>query len=65
MSVTAISTEEIEQLAIRGLSPTRGRLNVAVLVAGIDTLSEFIAFGGGSLLATGAVASPARGGVHC
>jgi outer membrane receptor protein involved in Fe transport len=40
------------RIAIRGLSPTRGRVNVAVLVDGIDTSSESIAFGGGSLLAT-------------
>lgn len=40
------------RISIRGLSPTRGRVNVAVLVDGIDTSSESIAFGGGSLLAT-------------
>jgi iron complex outermembrane recepter protein len=40
------------RISIRGLSPTRGRATVAVLVDGIDTSSESIAFGGGSLLAT-------------
>jgi iron complex outermembrane recepter protein len=40
------------RIAIRGLSPGRGRVNVAVLVDGIDTSSESISFGGGSLLAT-------------
>lgn len=40
------------RITIRGLSPTRGRNNVAILVDGIDTSSESIAFGGGSLLAT-------------
>ncbi|NBU24400.1 MAG: TonB-dependent receptor [Gammaproteobacteria bacterium] len=40
------------RISIRGLSPTRGRVNVAVLVDGIDTSSESIGFGGGSLLAT-------------
>jgi outer membrane receptor protein involved in Fe transport len=40
------------RISIRGLSPTRGRVNVAVLVDGIDTSSESISFGGGSLLAT-------------
>jgi iron complex outermembrane receptor protein len=40
------------RISIRGLSPTRGRVNVAVLVDGIDTSSESIQFGGGSLLAT-------------
>ena len=40
------------RISIRGLSPSRGRVNVAVLVDGIDTSSESIAFGGGSLLAT-------------
>jgi outer membrane receptor protein involved in Fe transport len=40
------------RIQIRGLSPTRGRSTVAVLIDGIDTTSESIAFGGGSLLAT-------------
>lgn len=40
------------RISIRGLSPTRGRVNVAILVDGIDTSSESISFGGGSLLAT-------------
>ncbi len=40
------------RISIRGLSPTRGRVSVAVLVDGIDTSSESISFGGGSLLAT-------------
>ncbi|MGA0799770.1 MAG: TonB-dependent receptor plug domain-containing protein [Steroidobacteraceae bacterium] len=80
MSITAITSTEIEKMgisdvsdiarldasliydkgysatdnriSIRGLSPTRGRVNVAVLVDGIDTSSESIQFGGGSLLAT-------------
>ena len=77
MSITAISSQEIEKLglsniadvsrldasliydngysatdnriSIRGLSPTRGRVTVAVLVDGIDVSSESIQFGGGSL----------------
>jgi iron complex outermembrane receptor protein len=40
------------RITIRGLSPTRGRNNVAVLVDGIDVSSESIAVAGGSLLAT-------------
>ena len=40
------------RITIRGLSPTRGRNNVAVLVDGIDITSESIAVAGGSLLAT-------------
>jgi len=40
------------RITIRGLSPTRGRNNVAVLVDGIDISSESIAVAGGSLLAT-------------
>lgn len=80
LSVTAISSADIERLgvkdtadvakldaslifdkgysatdnriAIRGLSPTRGRVNVAVLVDGVDTSSESIGFAGGSLLST-------------
>ena len=40
------------RIQIRGLSPTRGRVTVAVLVDGIDTSSESIAFAGGSLLAS-------------
>jgi outer membrane receptor protein involved in Fe transport len=40
------------RISIRGLSPTGGRVNVAVLIDGIDTSTESIGFGGGSLLAT-------------
>ena len=40
------------RISIRGLSPTRGRVNVAVLVDGVDVSSESIGFAGGSLLAT-------------
>ncbi len=40
------------RIAIHGLSPSRGRVNVAVLVDGVDTSSESINFGGNSLLAT-------------
>ncbi len=38
------------RIVIRGLSPTRGRQNVAVLVDGIDVSSEAITSSGGSLL---------------
>jgi outer membrane receptor protein involved in Fe transport len=38
------------RLVIRGLSPTRGRPNVATLVDGIDVSSEAIGVAGGSLL---------------
>jgi outer membrane receptor protein involved in Fe transport len=38
------------RIVIRGLSPTRGRQNVAVLVDGIDLSSEAITSSGGSLL---------------
>jgi outer membrane receptor protein involved in Fe transport len=40
------------RIVIRGLSPTRGRPNVASLVDGIDISSEAIGIAGGSLLAT-------------
>ena len=40
------------RIQIRGLSPSRGRVTVAVLVDGIDVSSESIAFAGGSLLAS-------------
>ncbi len=40
------------RIQIRGLSPSRGRVTVAVLVDGIDSSSESIAFAGGSLLAS-------------
>jgi outer membrane receptor protein involved in Fe transport len=38
------------RIAIRGLSPSRGRQNVAVLVDGIDLSSEAVTSSGGSLL---------------
>jgi len=38
------------RVAIRGLSPTRGRQNVAILVDGIDVSSEAISTSGGGLL---------------
>jgi outer membrane receptor protein involved in Fe transport len=40
------------RIVIRGLSPTRGRPNVATLVDGIDISSEAVGIAGGSLLAT-------------
>ncbi len=48
------------RISIRGLSPTRGRATVAVLVDGIDTSSESIAFAGGSLLGTNRLLDIAR-----
>ncbi len=39
-----------QRIVIRGLSPTRGRQNVAVLQDGIDISSEAISTAGGSLL---------------
>jgi outer membrane receptor protein involved in Fe transport len=39
-----------QRITIRGLSPTRGRQNVAVLQDGIEVGSEAIATAGGSLL---------------
>ncbi len=39
-----------QRLVIRGLSPTRGRQNAAILQDGIDVSSEAIATAGGSLL---------------
>ncbi|MAF83202.1 MAG: TonB-dependent receptor [Gammaproteobacteria bacterium] len=38
------------RIAVRGLSPTRGRQNVALLVDGVDVSSEAITSSGGSLL---------------
>jgi iron complex outermembrane receptor protein len=38
------------KITIRGLSPTRGRVNVAVLLDGVDITSESIETVGGSLL---------------
>ena len=38
------------RIVIRGLSPTRGRPNVATLVDGVDVSSESIGVAGGSLL---------------
>lgn len=40
------------RITIRGLSPTRGRPNVATLIDGIDISSENVGTAGGSLLAT-------------
>ena len=48
------------RIAIRGLSPSRGRNNVAVLVDGVDISSESIAFAGGSLLANNRLMDLAR-----
>lgn len=41
-----------QRVVIRGLSPTRGRQNVAVLVDDIDVSSEAVTTAGGSLLIT-------------
>ena len=41
------------RIVIRGLSPTRGRVNSAVLIDQVDVTSESIQFAGGGLLATG------------
>lgn len=38
------------RIVIRGLSPTRGRPNVALLLDGVDVSSESVQSGGGSLL---------------
>jgi iron complex outermembrane recepter protein len=38
------------RIVIRGLSPTRGRPNVALLLDGVDVTSESVQSGGGSLL---------------
>lgn len=44
---------ESSSVTIRGLSPTRGRANAAILVDGVDTTTEAVnANGGGSLLNT-------------
>lgn len=40
------------RVVIRGLSPTRGRVNSAILVDGIDVTSESLQFAGGSLLSS-------------
>lgn len=39
------------RIAIRGLSPTRGRQNAAILIDGIDISSEAVSTSGGSILA--------------
>lgn len=39
-----------QRVVVRGLSPTRGRQNVAILQDGIDISSEAVTTGGGSLL---------------
>ena len=39
-----------QRIVVRGLSPTRGRQNVAILQDGIDISSEAVNTGGGSLL---------------
>ncbi|WP_409018998.1 TonB-dependent receptor [Brevundimonas vesicularis] len=41
---------EASSIAIRGLSPTRGRGNAAVLVDGIDVTNEAVGSGGGGML---------------
>ncbi|MFL2771455.1 MAG: TonB-dependent receptor [Rhodospirillaceae bacterium] len=38
------------RIVIRGLSPTRGRSNVALLLDGVDVTSESVQSGGGSML---------------
>ncbi len=43
-------TQSDTRITIRGLAPTRGRQNVAVLVDGIDVSSEAVTSSGGSLL---------------
>lgn len=40
------------RIVIRGLSPTRGRTNVALLVDNVNVSSESVSFGGGGMLAT-------------
>lgn len=40
------------RVIIRGLAPTRGRQNAALLIDGIDVTSESVNFAGGSILAT-------------
>ncbi len=54
------STPESSRLVIRGLSPTRGRQNVALLVDGIDVSSESIAQVGGSSFMTSRMADLER-----
>ncbi|MBM4196830.1 MAG: hypothetical protein FJ197_06995 [Gammaproteobacteria bacterium] len=44
------SSRNDTRLAIRGLSPTRGRQNAAILVDGVDISSEAISTSGGSVL---------------
>ncbi len=44
------SSRQDTRLSIRGLSPTRGRQNAAILVDGIDISSEAISTSGGSIL---------------
>ena len=44
------SSRQDTRLAIRGLSPTRGRQNAAILVDGIDISSEAVSTSGGSIL---------------
>ncbi len=44
------SSRNDTRLSIRGLSPTRGRQNAAILVDGIDISSEAISTSGGSVL---------------
>lgn len=40
------------RIVIRGLSPSRGRTNVAMLVDGVNVSSESVSFAGGGMLAT-------------
>jgi outer membrane receptor protein involved in Fe transport len=44
------SSRQDTRLSIRGLSPTRGRQNAAILVDGIDISSEAVSTSGGSIL---------------
>ena len=44
------SSRQDTRLSIRGLSPTRGRQNAAILVDGVDISSEAVSTSGGSVL---------------
>ncbi len=54
------ATPESSRIVIRGLSPTRGRQNVAILVDGVDISSESIAQTGGSSFLTSRLADLQR-----
>jgi outer membrane receptor protein involved in Fe transport len=52
------SSRSDTRLSIRGLSPTRGRQNAAILVDGIDISSEAVSNSGGSILLNQRLLSP-------